>query len=408
MKKLWLSVTLVLLLITCACQRKKKPTPTETLPAATGATSQLWALTRGGPKSDQAWGVDVDPQGNVYLAAYEQKPGDLFTDIAVYKFSASGQQLWRINWGGKYEDKAFIVKADGDTVYVGGLTQLSANPADAQMVVLALDASDGRQQWQFTWGQGVGYQEVDGLTADGNAIYVSGWTTSAKTGNDLALLKLDRQGHLLWKSIWGTPAFDEADGHMVVDDNFIYLSGRIDATNILLGGDALIAKFSKQTGQYISHVTWGGAFFDDALGLTSDGNALYAVGLTSSKGNNGQIFVLKLDKELHILWEQVWGGAQGEAARAIAVGPDGNLYVAGKTESYGAGKNDIVLLSFDPQGKLRWYRTWGGPQDDSSHDLVIDGDFIYIAGETNSFGQGQNDDLLLKVNRVTGQFPPTP
>ena len=52
------------------------------------------------------------------------------------------------------------------------------NLTDAEMAVLALDAVSGGILWEFTWGQGYGYQEVDGLVVEGDAIYVSGWSTS--------------------------------------------------------------------------------------------------------------------------------------------------------------------------------------------------------------------------------------
>lgn len=62
-------------------------------------TSSLWFLTRGDVKSDQAWGADTDSQGNLYVAAYKQKPASrLFFDIVVYKFSSDGKELWQTQW----------------------------------------------------------------------------------------------------------------------------------------------------------------------------------------------------------------------------------------------------------------------------------------------------------------------
>ena len=335
-----------------------------TLSLPTVDASTLWYLTRGDAKSDQAWGADTDSQGNVYIAAYmQQPPSRLFFDMAIYKFSPDGKELWQAQWGGDLEEKAFIVAVSEPYLYVGGLVHTAMALTEADMAVLALDMDSGRILWEFTWGQGFGYEEVDGLVVDGDFIYISGWTTGEKTSGDMAVLKLDRKGNLIWAKTWGTEGFDEADGQIVVDKDTIYVCGRINATNVLSGGDAVIVKFAKESGAYLTHTTWGGTAFDDGLGMTSDGTYLYVVGLTLSFGHGGQIFLLKYDKNLRLIWQRIWGGPKGESARAVEVDNRGNILVAGATASYGNGEDDIVLLQYSPEGALNWYQTWGTPQD---------------------------------------------
>jgi outer membrane protein assembly factor BamB len=179
-------------------------------------------MTRGDAKSDQAWGVDTDSQGNVYIAAYmQQPPSRLFFDMVIYKFSPDGKELWQTQWGGDLQEKVFIVTVSEPYLYVGGLTHTAMALTEADMAVLALDMNSGKILWEFTWGQGFGYEEVDGLVVDGDYIYVSGWTTGEETSGDMAVLKLDRKGNLIWVTTWGTEGFDEADGQMVVDEDTI-------------------------------------------------------------------------------------------------------------------------------------------------------------------------------------------
>lgn len=157
--------------------------------------------------------------------------------------------------------------------------------------------------WHFTWGQGFGYEETDSLVVDGNYLYVSGWTAGEETGCDIAVLKLDRKGNLVWARTWGTDGFDSADGQMVVDDRYLYVSGRIGGENLLAGDDAVVVKFSKENGDYLNLTTWGGTAFDDGLGMASDSSYLYVVGLTLSYGNGGQIFLLKYGKDINLVLE---------------------------------------------------------------------------------------------------------
>jgi hypothetical protein len=173
------------------------------------------------------------------------------------------------------------------------------------------------------------------------------------------------------------------------------------------GGEAVIIKFSKESGDYLAHTTWGGTAFDAGLGMTSDGAYLYVVGLTLSFGNGGQMFLLKYDKDLSRVWQQIWGGPKGESARAVEVDNDGNVLVAGATASYGNGEDDVVLLQYSPEGALNWYRTWGGPQKEAVHGLAIDDHFAYLAGNTNSYSKGQDDALVIKADGQSGRFPRT-
>jgi hypothetical protein len=381
--------------------------PSIVAPAAQPSASNpdLWYVTRGEAKMDQLWGVDVDSQGNIYTAGlFQSPPTKPFFDVVVYKFAPDGTELWRTQWGDQFQEKAFIVTVSEPYVFVGGEANNSFSLLDSKMLLLALDVNDGHVIWKFDWGSGTGYHELDGLVVDGDSIFVSGWTSNETTGGDIAILKLDRaDGKLAWVKTWGSDGFDSADGQMVVDDQFIYVSGRYNGA-MLTGGKSLLVKFSKGTGEYVSHTTWGQGIFNDGYGMTSDGTNLYVVGLTIVNAN-GQIFLLKYDKDLKLIWEQTWGGKGGESARAVEVDGAGNILVTGHTESYGAGKNDIMLLKFSPDGTLLWEKIWGGKLLDQTHGLVIDGNFVYLVGETENNAAGLADGLLIKADARTGEFP---
>jgi hypothetical protein len=140
--------------------------------------------------------------------------------------------------------------------------------------------------------------------------------------------------------------------------------------------------------------------------MIGDGSHLYLVGVTQSYGGS-QIFLLKYDRSGNLLWDTRWGGSGAESSRSLAVTDGGDILMAGKTTAYGQGKHDIVLLRYAPDDSLLWFQTWGGPEIETAHGIVIDGDDVYIAGETYSYGAGKNDALLIKAT-VDGQLPSTP
>jgi hypothetical protein len=400
-------VLFVLLLAVLACGEPAIVTPSPT-PKQSASTpdADLWYRTFGGQKSDQAWGVAVDPAGNVYLGAFEQKNGQWFTDMAIYKLSPEGTELWRTEWGGQYQEKAFITAVDQSVVYVGGLTHTSMGLTEADMAVLALDTDTGRILWEFTWGQGYGYEEVDGLIVESDAIYISGWSTSEGGNYDIAILKLDRQGNKIWESVWGTPGFDSCDGQMVVTGNSIYVSGKLDADNMLVGGQAYVARFSKDTGEYLQHFVYPGHVTSDGLGMTGDGQFLYVAGMDFIAGEGNQLLVLKLDYNLNLLWDRHWGANGGEyVSRAAAVNESGELIVAVTQRVPNSAPADIVFVFYNPDGELLRTTTWGGPEEEIAHGIVVWGRFLYLAGEIKYADLAHNDALLIKAEANTGVFP---
>lgn len=113
----------------------------------------------------------------------------------------------------------------------------------------------------------------------------------------------------------------------------------------------------------------------------------------------------KYDKRLSLMWASLWGGAKSESARAISVDQSGYVVVAGESASGGAGGLDMVLLRFDPDGRLVWSRQWGGPANEGALGLALSGSVAYVVGSTHSFGMGQDDAVLLKVDPIRGFLP---
>jgi murein DD-endopeptidase MepM/ murein hydrolase activator NlpD len=151
--------------------------------------------------------------------------------------------------------------------------------------------------------------------------------------------------------------------------------------------------------------SWGGPGVDyaDSVAKDSQGN-VYVGGGTNSFGAGGtDVLLLKYDPAGNLLWSKTWGGASDEYATAVGVGPDGFLYVTGGTFSFGAGWFDIFLLKLDLQGNIVWATTWGGGSYDVGHDIGFDSaGNIYVVGEEYSFGPCCSSAVLLKFTPSGG------
>ncbi len=133
--------------------------------------------------------------------------------------------------------------------------------------------------------------------------------------------------------------------------------------------------------------SWGGTSEDsvDSIAVDSSGN-VYVAGYTDSFGAGGHdVLITKYDPSGAFIWAKTWGGAGVEYATSIKVGPDGLLYVTGPTSSFGAGWYDLFLLQLDTDGNLRWGTTWGGSSYDAGYDIAFDATGnIYVVGESYS------------------------
>jgi len=85
-------------------------------------------------------------------------------------------------------------------------------------------------------------------------------------------------------------------------------------------------------------------------------------------------------------WDHTFGSTSGEYCRAVAVDGD-SIYLLGNTSTYGVGANEVLLLKYSREGEFQWARAWGGIQADNSAGLGIDAEgSVYVVNETHNWG----------------------
>ena len=111
----------------------------------------------------------------------------------------------------------------------------------------------------------------------------------------------------------------------------------------------------------------------------------------------GAMFFCSLPCEAQ--WIKTYGGTGSEYMYAIQPTSDGGYIVAGETSSFGAGNSDAWLLKLNADGVIEWQKAYGGTGSEYMYSIqqTSDGGYI-VAGETNSSGAGDSDAWLLKLN----------
>lgn len=359
-----------------------------------GVLEEEWYITREGIQmaKDVAWGVDLDETGNIYWTTSQTTFGGNRKDIYTYKLNQDGAEIWDEPhiYGDNFEQQSYNCVFKNGILYVAGRTWSGPLITSSNALVMAIDTAIQDTLWTYVWDGGYGYEEVDGLVIEEDGLYISGWSWGETTNQDAFISKLDLMGNHIWTTTWGSPNYDQCDGHCVVDDSTVYICGLYDLST---GGDAYLAAFNKSTGAYKWHTLWGGGSAEDALGMESDGTFIYQCGNTSSFSDS-TVFVNKYDKNGELIWTMLTEKAI--KTRSLAFADDVSLYLAATSNTIGEGGDELIIMKIDKaSGELQSYRTWGGSEDDIVHDIRIREGVMYLTGRTISFSDNDEFDAFL-------------
>ncbi len=146
--------------------------------------------------------------------------------------------------------------------------------------------------------------------------------------------------------------------------------------------------------------TIGGSGGDYAWSVKQATVGGYTVaGYTDSFGAGGYDFYIVKFAGNTIEWSRAVGGAGIDIALSMVTSIGGGYVIAGETESFGAGNYDAYIVRLDDNGTLLWTKTFGGTGNDYGESIIRTSDGGYaIGGYTNSFGMGDYDMYIAKLD----------
>ena len=136
------------------------------------------------------------------------------------------------------------------------------------------------------------------------------------------------------------------------------------------------------------------------MGIAADSSGnCYVGGYTASAGaGNNDVLITKYNTSGTIQWQRTLGGTGADYGYGIAVDSSGNCYVAGLTNSAGAGSTDVLITKYNTSGTIQWQRILGGANQDRGNGIALDSSGnCYVTGYTDSAGAGGNDVLITKL-----------
>ena len=404
----------------------------------------------GGSGNESAQAIIKTTDGGFAILGYTGSTnGDISTkaeeenDYWLLKFDENSNLQWNKTYGGSKDDigQSLAQTSDGGFILTGYSMSSDGDASNNEGFhdnwILKLDAQ-GNLGWESSYGFSGHDHSYDILEASQGGYFFTGFLdiTSARAdgntekGNSLTShgvgefwgTKIDEEGTVQWRGYFGGTNNDRAHGVVQTNDGGFVMAGftesdDFDISNTNGSYDFWVVKVDS-FGNLIWEKSFGGEGIEVSYDIanTSD-NGFVVVGNTFSTNgdillNHGEsdMWMIKLDEEGNLIWEQTYGGSQFDLAQAVVQSKDGGFLITGNTKSddkdssLNNGENDIWLVKTNAFGDLVWEKSFGGSGLDFGFDLLENTDgSILIVGESSStdFGsissKGNADLILLKI-----------
>lgn len=349
---------------------------------------------------DEAYGIAIDPGGNVYVTGYSdrswQGPGNV-EPILAHGADAEYMFVLKLDSSGAYQWHTFVqpgraraIAVDSTAAYITGYaarswnTPLHASPGT--LLALKLNSS-GVYQWHSYYGAGSGAEEERGnaiaIDTAHQALYISGQSQNSWQGdnataalhdfsggagysNDIVVLKLNTNGGYAWHTFYGASGTDDIGAGVSFDRSgspFIAATSSASWASPLHAhsGEADIAILQlSSTGSYQWHTFYGSDGQDEAAGISVNASGIaYIVGQSAKTwagpGNQAPLHthsggltdstVLKISNDASYLGHSFYGAGDGlDQSAGIALGPDQDIFVTGLSPKSWLGAGNSAAL----------------------------------------------------------------
>ena len=235
------------------------------------------------------------------------------------------------------------------------------------------------------------------------ALFFVGEISLDGISTDIWVVKVDQNGDLVWQNIYnyyrlynsGNSIEQTADGGFIVVGSAASYDEHGD-----LNRNLRIMKLDKD-GTFLWQKIFDGGASERGHSVLETSNGDFVVaGYTASTGaGESDAWILRLNNIGNVVWQKTYGGASADIAYSIYATDDAGFVVAGSTESFGAGQIDAWVFKVNGSGDLLWQKTYGNEYDDGLYSIYqsVDGKYL-VAGYTELASFGRSDAWAFKLD----------
>jgi len=306
-----------------------------------------------------------------------------------------------LTFGGQKNDVGYslCITDDGGYILAGNTRSYGSGSNDVFLIKLN---ENYQTEWTITYGREHQDFVRSVITIDGGYM-VCGDVWDIGSGlTDIYILLLDIEGAIITEKTYGTSEFEKCFAGYETSDGNLLMIGYSRAFDIY-GGIYLV--MTDGVGNRLWANTYGYDFDDYAMDVIEDQDgSLLVIGTKDGffedvhanyKTHDADILLLKIDASGNEIWKKTYGEDGHDFGYSIEQADNG-YYLFGSTQSYGEGNFDMMLLKIDTEGEKEWHTTYGGEHFDYgiSCDINSEGD-LYLLGSSKSFGQENSVDIYL-------------
>ncbi|MFA5300733.1 MAG: T9SS type A sorting domain-containing protein [Lutibacter sp.] len=308
----------------------------------------------------------------------------IITMLIFIGLSTKAQTTFQKTYGQTYDNVGYSVQQTTDGGYIiGGCT--SNLGWDEENVYLIRTNSFGDTIWTKTFGGTAVDQGFSVMQTTDAGYVIAGTANSFEPFGDVYLVKTNVNGDTLWTKTYGGPNSDAGNAVQQTTDGGFIIAGSTSSFGVTVENVYLIK--TDVNGDAMWTRTFGGSGFDydEAYSVqqTTDGGYIIVGKTTSFGAGYYDVYLIKTDDNGDLIWSKTFGGMNDDYGMSVKQTTDGGYIIAGYTKSFGAGNYDVYLIKVNANGNMLWSKTFGGPNIDVGNAVqqTTDGGFI-IAGST--------------------------
>jgi predicted secreted protein len=356
-----------------------------------------WEETFGDNYNEHIESIIQTAEGGYIFTGWTSSKGAGGKDVWIVKLDKNGKKQWEKAYGDVKEDKGIDI-AEIKRGYVVLAYKESKNEGYADTWIFKVDEG-GNMKWEQTiWGSEKDHVNVLLDTKDNE--YALAGAKEQKGDHDLNmwLIKTNNRGKMLWQGLSDTRYLDdEALAIYQIPDQGYLLAGYIKNKKGIKNG--FLKKFDIR-GNNLWSKEYGGEQNDELTGIVDADNGRFLLcGTTHSKGKGGSdLWLVKVDKNGRTEWEKTFGGFSDDVATQIGRSKYGFL-ISGYTASKSKGGYDYWIMEVDKQGKLKWEQRFGSAKKEMANRFIITKDNgILLAGTAVEEESEKSDGYIIKLH----------
>jgi hypothetical protein len=351
------------------------------------------------------WANDIiaGQRGEIIFVGQTQTEDD-FGNAWIQKLSSSGETQWSKVFGGDHTDFAssVVATANGEYLFCGHTESAGQGKGDAWLI--QVDQSGNRN-----WGKIIGSSGEDWassvIQSPDTGFLFAGQTESDSDSGTAWLVKVDREGNTQWRKRYQTNTSSWLRS-VVISSKGGFLAAGASASEAISHG--LLVKVNSS-----GELEWK-KIFDDKNGwireVTEVDDGFVFTGAKQIKRKEGSdAWLAKVNYSGEKQWEKTYANNRRNIANDIIKTTDDAFLIAGRDAASGNKSGNAWLIKIDKQGDIQWQNTYGGNRGDTARSVIELKNSGYVFAGQKSSILGNRKAWVVKTGvSTTPTRTPTP